>query len=201
MPHGSDIAFTDAVKAVQEKYGVRAFNERVNADRPWGTKITAELRKFIALRDSFYLGSANAGGQPYIQHRGGPRGFLKVLDEATLAFADQPGNKQFISAGNFSENDRAFIFLIDYETRQRVKIWGRARFVDDDPALLSKVLDASENQPQVNRAVLFEIESWDVNCPQNIPQKYSEETLARVVSKLTQRVAELEAQLAEQQSD
>lgn len=201
MPHGSDIAFTDAVKAVQEKYGVRAFNERVNADRPWGTKITAELRKFIALRDSFYLGSANAGGQPYIQHRGGPRGFLKVLDEATLAFADQPGNKQFISAGNFSENDRAFIFLIDYETRQRVKIWGRARFVDDDPALHSKVLDASENQPQVNRAVLFEIESWDVNCPQNIPQKYSEETLARVVSKLTQRVAELEAQLAEQQSD
>lgn len=199
MPHGSDIAFTDAVKAVQEKYGVRTFNEQVMANRAWGTEVTAELAGFIAMRDSFYLGTSNGEGQPYIQHRGGARGFLKVIDATTLAFADYPGNKQFISAGNLSENDRAFIFLIDYETRQRIKIWGRARFVDDDPELLNAVLEPSAPSPpsaKVSRAVMFIIETWDVNCPQNIPQRYSEETVVHVVRKLTERVAELEAQLS-----
>lgn len=197
MPHGSDIAFTDAVKAVQEKYGVRAFNEQVIANRSWGTEVTAELAKFIALRDSFYLGTANGAGQPYIQHRGGARGFVKVIDPTTLAFADYPGNKQFISAGNLSENDRAFIFLIDYETRQRIKIWGRARFVEDDRELLSAVLEPSAPSAKVSRAVVFTIETWDVNCPQNIPQRFSEETVAHVVKKLTERVAELEAKLSD----
>ncbi|MEM8689922.1 MAG: pyridoxamine 5'-phosphate oxidase family protein [Pseudomonadota bacterium] len=192
MAHGSDIAFTDAVKQAQEKYGVRALNEQVIANRAWGKKITEELAKFIAQRDSFYLGTANSEGQPYIQHRGGARGFLKVIDPTTLAFADYPGNKQFISAGNLSENPRAFIFLMDYETRQRIKMWGRARFVEDDNDLLVAVHSAGES----NRAVEFKVETWDVNCPQNIPQRFSEETVTRVVEKLTQRVAELEAQLA-----
>ncbi len=192
MTHGSDIAFTDAVKQVQEKYGVRAHNERVIANRAWGTAISEELAKFIALRDSFYLGTASAEGQPYIQHRGGARGFLKVIDPSTLAFADYPGNRQFISAGNLSENPRAFIFLIDYETRQRIKVWGRARFVEDDKELLVAVQSPGET----NRVVEFKVETWDVNCPQNIPQLFSEDTVTRVVEKLTQRVAELEAQLA-----
>ena len=192
MPHGSDVAFTDAVKAVQERYGVRAYNEQVIANRAWGTKVSDELAKFIAMRDSFYLGTASAEGQPYIQHRGGGRGFLKVIDPSTLAFADHPGNKQFISAGNLSENERAFIFLIDYETRQRIKLWGRARFVEDDPELLKAVAGPEG----ASRAVVFTVETWDVNCPQNISQRFSEETVARVVEKLTQRVAELEAQLS-----
>ncbi len=196
MAHGSDIAFTDAVKAVQEQYGVRAFNDQVIANRPWGAEVTPELAKFIALRDSFYLGTASADGQPYLQHRGGARGFLKVIDPKTLAFADYPGNKQFISAGNLSENDRSFIFLIDYETRQRIKIWGRARFVEDDADLLAKVLAPEEGRDRVTRAVTFTIQTWDVNCPQNIPQRFSEETVAQVVKKLTRRVADLEARLA-----
>ena len=196
MAHGSDIAFTDAVKQVQERYGVRDYNEQVIADRAWGAEISEELAKFIALRDSFYLGTASADGQPYIQHRGGARGFLKVIDPATLAFADYPGNKQFISAGNLSENPRSFIFLIDYETRQRIKIWGQARFVEDDADLLQVVRDPVVVSAGASRAVEFKVETWDVNCPQNIPQKFSEETVARVVEKLTHRVAELEAQLA-----
>ena len=197
MAHGSDIAFTDAVKAVQEAYGVRSYNAQAIAQRAWGTEITDELAKFIALRDSFYLGTASADGQPYIQHRGGARGFLKVLDAATLAFADYPGNKQFITAGNLSENPKAFIFLMDYETRQRIKLWGRAKFVDDDAELLAKVLEPAQIPKSTGRAVLFEIETWDVNCPKNIAQKYSQETVERVVEKLTVRIAELEAQLAE----
>ena len=196
MPHGSDIAFTDAVKAVQEKYGVRDYNAQVIANRAWGREVSGELAKFITQRDSFYLGTASADGQPYIQHRGGARGFLKVIDATTLAFADYPGNKQFISAGNLSENERAFIFLIDYETRQRIKIWGRAAFVEDDPELMSAVQEPGQAPAKTNRAVKFTVETWDVNCPQNIPQRYSEETVAQVVSKLTQRVADLEAQLS-----
>lgn len=196
MPHGSDIAFTDAVKSVQEKYGTRDYNEQVIANRAWGTRVTEELAKFIALRDSFYLGTASAEGQPYIQHRGGARGFLKVTGPTSLAFPDYPGNKQFISAGNLSENTRAFIFLIDYETRQRIKIWGRAQFVEGDEKLLTLVLGEERPQSPVSRVVTFDIEAWDVNCPKNIPQRFSEETVARVVQKLTDRVAELEAQLA-----
>ena len=121
---------------------------------------------------------------------------MKVIDPATLAFADYPGNKQFISAGNLSENPRSFIFLIDYETRQRIKIWGQARFVEDDADLLQVVRDPVVVSAGASRAVEFKVGTWDVNCPQNIPQKFSEETVARVVEKLTQRVAELEAQLA-----
>ncbi len=196
MPHGSDIAFTDAVKSVQERYGTRDYNEQMIAQRAWGTSVTASLAQFIALRDSFYLGTANAEGQPYIQHRGGARGFLKVIDPSTLAFADYPGNQQFISAGNLSENERAFIFLIDYETRQRIKIWGRAEFVEGDEELLGAVLGPESPPGPVSRVVRFSIETWDVNCPKNIPQRFSEETVARVVQKLTERVADLEAQLA-----
>ncbi len=195
MDHGSDIAFTDAVKATQEKYGVRAHNVTTTARRPWGMEISDELAKFIAMRDSFYLGTASATGRPYIQHRGGKPGFVKVIDTHTLAFPDQPGNKQFITAGNLSENDQAFIFLMDYEMRQRIKIWGRARFEETDLDLIGKTLSEGDDPARISRAVVFAVETWDVNCQQRIPQKFSEQTVAQVVRKLTERVAELEAKL------
>ncbi|MEM7424640.1 MAG: pyridoxamine 5'-phosphate oxidase family protein [Pseudomonadota bacterium] len=195
MDHGSEIAFTDAVVAAQEKYGVREHNVATTARRPWGMEITGELAKFIAMRDSFYLGTASADGRPYIQHRGGVPGFLKVIDPHTLAFPDQPGNKQFITAGNLSENDQAFIFLMDYEMRQRIKLWGRARFEEADTDLISRTLSEEDDPARITRAVVFSVETWDVNCQQRIPQKFSEQTVAQVVRKLTERVAALEEKL------
>ena len=135
----TDVAFTAAVKALQSRRGSRAAYARLEERGGWSATITEDLAAFIADRDSFYLATANAAGQPYIQHRGGPRGFLRVLDDRTLGFADFRGNRQYITAGNLAENDRAFIFLMDYENRQRIKMWGRARVVDDDTALLARL--------------------------------------------------------------
>jgi predicted pyridoxine 5'-phosphate oxidase superfamily flavin-nucleotide-binding protein len=191
----SDVAFSPAVKAWQEKMGSRAVYARMEQKGGWKQSVTPELAAFLAERDSFYLATASAEGQPYIQHRGGPKGFLKVLDERTLGFADFAGNKQFISAGNLSENDRAQIFLMDYANRQRIKIWGRARVVEDDPELLGK-LAAPHHEGRPERAILFEIEAWDVNCPQHITRRYTEAEIASAVEKLTARIAELEAELA-----
>ena len=169
----SDIAFTPAVKAWQERHGSRAGYAKMEAKRGWRNSVTDDLRAFLAARDSFYLATANSEGQPYIQHRGGPPGFLRVLDERTLAFADFAGNKQYISAGNLTENDKAYIFLMDYANRQRIKIWGRARVVEDDPELLGQLADpAYDSRPE--RAVLFQIEAWDVNCPQHITRRFDE---------------------------
>jgi predicted pyridoxine 5'-phosphate oxidase superfamily flavin-nucleotide-binding protein len=148
----------------------------------WETTVTDELGAFLAERDSFYLATASAEGQPYVQHRGGPKGLLRVIDERTLAFADFGGNRQYVSVGNLSENPRAFLFLMDYARRRRVKIWGRARAVEDDAALLERVRPDGY-AAKVERAIVFEIEAWDVNCPQHIPQK--------------QRIRELEAENAE----
>jgi predicted pyridoxine 5'-phosphate oxidase superfamily flavin-nucleotide-binding protein len=191
----SDVAFTPAVKAVQERLGSRAAYARMEEKGGWRDRVTPELAGFLATRDSFYLATASAEGQPYIQHRGGPAGFLKVIDEGTLAFADFGGNRQYISTGNLSENDRANIFLMDYPSRRRVKIWGRARMVEDDPALLARLVDpAYEARPE--RALVFRIEAWDVNCPQHITRRYSEAEIAPAIEKLTGQIAELEAELA-----
>ena len=188
--HASDIAFTPEVKAVQDRLGSREVYERVAEFSGWETKVTPELEQFLAERDSFYLGSATADGQPYIQHRGGAKGFLKVLDERTLAFADFVGNRQYLSMGNFAENDKAFIFLMDYANRRRIKVWGRAEVVEDDPALLERISDPDySGQPQ--RVFLFHVETWDRNCPQHIPQLVPVEE----VEKLEDRIAELEAEL------
>ena len=191
----SDIAFTPAVKAQQEARGSRAGYRRREQKRGWHDRVTPELAAFIAERDSLYLGTANGQGQPYIQHRGGPKGFLKVLDEDTLGLADFGGNKQYITLGNLSENDRAFIFLMDYAGRQRIKLWGRARVVEDDPALLARLTDPGYQAPP-ERAIVFEIAAWDVNCPQHITARYDEAVIGQVVAKLQARVAELEARLA-----
>ena len=187
----SDIAFTDSVKSIQERLGSRHLYERVEQRGGWSATITEELAEFIAHRDSFYLGTASADGQPYIQHRGGPKGFLKVMDERTLAFADFAGNRQYISMGNLAENDRAFIFLMDYPAQRRIKIWGRAEIVVDDPELIDRLVDPSYSA-RPERVFRFHVEAWDVNCPQHILPRFTTEELEPQMRKLTDRIAELE---------
>ena len=191
----SDIAFTPAVKAIQSRRGSRASYEKAAETRPWPDRITPELAAFIAERDSLYLATASAEGQPYIQHRGGPKGFIHVLDDKTLAFADYRDNRQYITIGNLAGNDRAFLFLMDYAERRRIKIWGRARIVEDDPALLARLMpEGYRARPE--QVLLFTVEAWDVNCPQHIPRKLDEADVVAVVGRLQARIAELEAQLA-----
>ncbi len=191
----SDIAFTPAVKAVQSRRGSRASYAKAAEARPWPDRITPELAAFIAERDSVYLATANEEGQPYIQHRGGPKGFIHVLDDKTLAFADYRGNRQYITTGNLAGNDRAFLFLMDYAGRQRIKIWGRARIVEDDAALLARLMpEGYRARPE--QMVLFTVEAWDANCPQHIPRKIDEADVAAVVERLQARIAELEAKIA-----
>lgn len=191
----SDLAFTPSVKAVQSRRGSRSAYARLEARGGFETRITDDLGRFLADRDSAYLATASATGRPYVQHRGGPKGFIRVLDEHTLGWADFRGNRQYVSTGNLAENDRAFLFLMDYARRTRVKIWGRARVVEDDPALLAQLApegyDATPEQ-----AVLFTVEAWDVNCHQHIPQKIDAADVDGALAKLRARVEELEGENA-----
>ncbi len=191
----SDIAFTPAVKAEQEHRGSRAGYARMAQDKDWQDTVTDDLKAFIAERDSFYLATASKEGQPYIQHRGGPKGFLYVLDERRLAFADFAGNRQYISVGNLAENDQAYIFLMDYANRRRIKIWGRAEVIEDDADLLAR-LTPEGYKARPERAFVFTITAWDVNCPQHITPRYDETMLRQVTAKLTARVGDLEAENA-----
>lgn len=189
----TDVAFSPSVKAIQTRKGSRAGYAKLEARGGWDERVTPEIAAFIAERDSFYLGTASADGRPYIQHRGGTRGFLRVLDDRTLAFADYRGNRQYISQGNLAENDRAYLFLMDYANRRRLKIWGRARVVEDDPALLASLAEgAGEAKPE--QAIVFTIEAWDRNCPQHIPQLLPAEDVREGVEELRARVAALEAE-------
>jgi predicted pyridoxine 5'-phosphate oxidase superfamily flavin-nucleotide-binding protein len=190
----SDIAFTPAVKKIQAAKGSRTSYARVEKNRGWQTRFTSDLAEFIAGLDMFYLGTANSEGQPYIQYRGGPTGFLKVLDDKTLGFADFGGNRQYITLGNLSENPKAFMFLMDYANSQRVKIWGTAKVVEDDAALLERLRDP-EYPGKVERAIVFTIEAWDVNCPQHIHKRFSQRQVAPVIAEMQARIAELEEQL------
>lgn len=190
----SDVAFTPAVKAVQERKGSRNSYARMERSGGWATDVTPDLAGFLAELDMFYLGTASADGQPYIQYRGGPPGFLKALDAHTLGFADFGGNRQYITVGNLSENPRAFLFLMDYANQNRVKLWGTAKVVEGDPALLERLRDPSY-PGRVERAIVFTVEAWDVNCQQHIHRRLSERQLAPVVEALRQRVRELEEQL------
>lgn len=189
----SDIAFTPAVKAAQSSRGSRVGYARMEQGRGWNTAVTEELAAFLSNLDMFYLGTANAEGQPYIQYRGGSPGFLRVVDERTLGFADFGGNRQYITLGNVSENPRAFIFLMDYARGRRVKIWGTARVVEDDPALIEQLRDPMY-PGSVERVILFEIEAWDVNCPQHIHRRFPQREIAPVIEQLQARIAELQAE-------
>jgi predicted pyridoxine 5'-phosphate oxidase superfamily flavin-nucleotide-binding protein len=191
----SDVAFTASVKAVQERKGSRTAYRRMEENGGWRTAISPDLLAFLAERDSAYLATANAAGQPYIQHRGGPKGFIRALDEHTLAFADFAGNRQYITTGNLAENDQAYLFLMDYANRRRVKIWGRARVVDNDPELLARLMPEGY-AARPGQAILFTVEAWDTNCPQHIPQKIDAADVAAALGRAQNRIAELEAENA-----
>jgi hypothetical protein len=195
----SDVAFTPAVKAIQARKGSRGAYARMEERGGWETEITDELASFIAEQNSFFLATANAEGQPYIQHRGGPPGFLRVLDETTLAFADYRGNRQYISLGNLAENPKVHLFLIDYATRQRIKIWGEAKVVEGDPALLAKLMPAGyDARPE--QAIVIHVTAWDANCPQHIPQKLQAEDVAKALAARDAKIAALESELARLQA-
>jgi predicted pyridoxine 5'-phosphate oxidase superfamily flavin-nucleotide-binding protein len=191
----SDIAFTPAVKAIQEKRGSREQYARMEERGGWQTAITPDLAGFLGEARSFYLATASADGQPYIQHRGGPPGFLRVLDARTLGFADFKGNRQYITTGNLSENPKAYMFVMDYAHRRRVKLWGRARVVEDDTALRAKLWPEGY-KARDEQVILFELEAWDTNCPQHIPQMFHAEDVAGTIVKFQERIKELEAEVA-----
>ena len=156
--------------------------------------VTPDLAATIAEARSFYMATTAPDGQPYIQHRGGPKGFLRVVDETTLGFADFTGNRQYITTGNLADNSRAFLFLMDYVNRRRVKIWGMAR-VTDDPEMIARLFpEGYDARPE--QAILFTIVAWDRNCPQHIPQMFPAEEVMAAVDALTARIRTLESQLA-----
>jgi predicted pyridoxine 5'-phosphate oxidase superfamily flavin-nucleotide-binding protein len=190
----SDVAFSPAVKAIQSAKGSRAAYARMEEGGGWRTEIDGDLASFIAAQTSVFLATANAAGQPYIQHRGGPPGFLRVLDAKTLAFADFRGNRQYITLGNLAENAKAYLFLIDYAHRQRIKIWGEARVVADDPALL-QALRPKDYKATPEQAILLKVAAWDANCPQHIPQRFDAADVADALNERDRRIAELEAEL------
>jgi predicted pyridoxine 5'-phosphate oxidase superfamily flavin-nucleotide-binding protein len=193
--YSSDVAFTPAVKEIQTRKGSRDAYAHVEQNGGWRTEIDDNLAAFLADINSLYFATASADGQPYIQHRGGPKGFVKILDKNTLAFADYSGNRQYITQGNLSENLKANIFLMDYAHRRRVKIWGEARVVDDDPALLQSLMPQGY-KARPEQVILFKISAWDTNCPQHIPQKFDAADVAAALASRDARIAELEAELA-----
>ena len=198
--YSSDVAFTPAVKAIQARKGSREGYARVEDNGGWRTEIDDKLAGFLADTNSFYLATATADGQPYIQHRGGPKGFIKVLDKTTIAFADYAGNRQYLTQGNLSENPKAHIFIMDYAHRRRVKIWGEARVVEDDPAL-TQALMPKGYRARPEQVILFKIAAWDTNCPQHIPQKFDAADVAAALAQRDARIAELEAELAKLKSE
>jgi uncharacterized protein len=193
--YSSDVAFTPAVKAIQARKGSRESFAKVEANGGWRTEIDDNLAGFLGHVDSFYLATATADGQPYIQHRGGPKGFVKVLDKTTIAFADYAGNRQYLTQGNLSENVKAHIFIMDYAHRRRVKIWGEARVIDDDPALLKSLMPKGY-RARPEQVILFKIAAWDTNCHQHIPQKFDAADVAQAMSEAAAKISALEAEVA-----
>lgn len=191
----SDVAFSDAVRRMQDRLGSRRQYAVAEQKGFMRDRLNDKARAFIAQRDSLYLGTASADGRPYVQHRGGPTGFMKILDDQTLALADFPGNKQYITFGNLSENDRVHLFLMDYPNRVRLKIWGRAELVEDDPDLLRRVNDP-DYPVRPERALRIRVEAFDFNCPKHIVPRYPEPQVAAAIAKLEGRIEELEAELA-----
>ncbi|MBR1217599.1 pyridoxamine 5'-phosphate oxidase family protein [Bradyrhizobium sp. U87765 SZCCT0131] len=191
----SDIAFTPTVKAIQSRKGSRRAYQNQEENGGWETEITDDLAAFISEQISIFFATANAAGQPYIQHRGGPPGFIRILDRKRLAFADFSGNRQYISLGNLQDNPKAYIFLIDYVHRRRVKIWGEAKVIEDDPELLRQLMpDGYKARPE--QVIVFTVGAWSANCPQHIPQRFDAPDVAKVLAAREARIAELEAEVA-----
>jgi len=194
QPYSSDVAFSPSVKAVQARKGSRAAYSRMEEGGSWETRITPDLAAFIADQRSVFLATANLEGQPYIQHRGGPAGFLHVLDERTLAFADFVGNRQYITLGNLADNPKAQLFLIDYATRRRVKIWGEARVVEGDEKLLAALKPAGY-RAKVDQVIVFTVTAWDSNCPQHIPRRFDEADVKALLEERDRRIEQLEEEV------
>lgn len=190
----SDIVFTPSVKARQEENGSRAGYAKFENTRGWESRVTPILAEFIAEQSSMYMATANAQGQPYMQHRGGPAGFLHVLDEQTLAFADYAGNKQYITAGNLDENPKAQLFLMDYANAQRVKIWGEAKIVTGDNDLIARV-SSPDYAAKVERVIVFTVNAWDANCHKHIPKLLNAEDVIPAIQERDKKIAALEARL------
>jgi len=195
MPDANDIVFPPAVRQAQERLGSRGKGAHLEAHGRFSRPLTDDVRQFIALRDSCYLGTASAAGRPYIQHRGGPAGFLKLLDDHTIGFADFRGNRHYITVGNLSENDQAYLFLTDYTAQARLKLWGRARIVENDPALLDR-LRMPDYEAVIERAILFTIEAWDTNCDQHIPHLVHVDEVVQHLVTAKARIDELESEVA-----
>lgn len=198
--YSSDVAFTPTVKAIQARKGSREAYAEVEEHGGWRTEIDDKLAGFLANTNSFYLATANAEGRPYIQHRGGPKGFVRILDKNTIAFADYRGNQQFITQGNLSENPKAHIFIMDYAHRRRVKIWGEARVVEDDPALTASLMPKGY-RARPEQAILFRIAAWDTNCPQHIPQKFDAADVAAAMAEASAKIGERDAKIAELEAE
>jgi uncharacterized protein len=193
--YSSDVAFTPAVKEIQTRKGSRRAYAAQEEAGAWRTEITDDLKAFIAEQTSIFLATASAAGQPYIQHRGGPAGFLRVIDDKTLGFVDYTGNRQFISSGNLAENPQAYLFLIDYVNRRRIKIWGTARVVEGDAALTAQLMpEGYKARPE--QVFLFTVSAWDSNCPQHIPQRFEAADVAAALAVRDARIAALEAEIA-----
>lgn len=195
LQYTSDVAFTPTVKAIQTRKGSRHGYARMEQGGGWESSITPDLEAFIAQQTSFYMATANADGQPYIQHRGGPAGFLRVLDDHTLAMVDFAGNRQYISQGNLSENPKVHLFLMDYAHRQRIKIWGEATVIEGDTELMAKLMP-SGYQAKAEQVILFTVTAWDANCPQHIPVRFDADLVKEALDTRDTRIKELEAEVS-----
>jgi hypothetical protein len=198
--YSSDVAFTPTVKEIQSRKGSRHGYAQRELKGAWPTVITDDLKGFIEAQTSIFLATANAEGQPYIQHRGGPAGFLRVLDSKTIAFVDFAGNRQYITSGNLTDNPKAYLFLIDYVLRRRIKIWGEARIVEADAGLVAQLMPEGY-QARPEQVILFTVAAWDSNCPQHIPQRFEAADVAAAIAKREQRIAELEAEVLRLRSE
>ncbi|MBZ9655306.1 pyridoxamine 5'-phosphate oxidase family protein [Phyllobacterium lublinensis] len=191
----SDIAFTPTVKSIQARKGSRDGYASMEQRGGWRTGITPDLAQFIESQISVFFATANSDGQPYIQHRGGPAGFLHVLDDQTIAFADFAGNRQYITQGNLADNPKAYLFLIDYRTRQRVKLWGEARVVEGDPELMARLMPGNY-RARGEQVILFKVAAWDMNCPQHIPLRFDAAEVEAIIAVRDERIKALEAEVA-----
>ena len=200
MIYSSDIGWTPSVKAEQERRGSRSSYARMESTSGWKTSITEDLAAFISAQTSVFLATATSDGQPYIQHRGGPPGFLKVIDDTTIGFADYRGNRQYITLGNLKDNPKAYLFLIDYAHRRRVKIWGEAQAVEGNDNLQSKLMPDAY-KAKAERVILFKVKAWDANCPQHIPQRFEAADVEAALAERDNRIATLEAELARLRQD
>ncbi|MRG56565.1 pyridoxamine 5'-phosphate oxidase [Phyllobacterium sp. SYP-B3895] len=192
--YSSDVAFTPTVKSIQARKGSRAGYASMEERSSWRTGFTLDLVDFIESQTSVFLATANAEGQPYIQHRGGPAGFMHVVDDHTIAFADFAGNRQYITQGNLADNSKAYLFLIDYRTRQRVKLWGEAEVVED--AELTAKFMPENYRARPEQVIIFKVAAWDTNCPQHIPLRFEAAEVEAIVAGRDTRIKELEAEVA-----